>query len=306
MQALSGGGRVAGFLAALAAAAIWGGTYVVSRAVLDVVPPATLVVVRMLLSCLILLAFLRLLRRPLIPPRSAWPALIITGLVGNALSITAQFQGTALAGAAVGSVVTTASPVVTVALAVLTGREKVHPLSWVGLALSVVGVWVLSAPGGADPAGVAWLVLAAVSWGVLGHVGGGAAREHDAALVTAWASLVAVLALLPLSAFEVASGRVGLIGAGEVAGVLYLGIVATAAAFALWVYGVSRAGSVASGLAFFAQPLIGGVLGATLLKESLGGGFLTGAVLIVLGGFVAGRSVSASGPRASRPAPQPD
>ncbi|MER3443599.1 MAG: EamA/RhaT family transporter, partial [Meiothermus sp.] len=71
------------------------------------------------------------------------------------------------------------------------------------------------------------------------------------------------------------------ITAGIVAGVLYLGVVSTAVAFTFWVYAVARAGSVLSGIAFFAQPAVGALLGWALLGESLGLGFALGAALLV-------------------------
>ncbi|HWG85244.1 MAG TPA: DMT family transporter [Deinococcales bacterium] len=287
-----------GFLASLAATAIWGGTYVVSRGALEVVPPATLVAIRMALSAAALFLFLALSGRPLGLPRGAWRAALLTGLIGNALSIVAQFQGTALAGASVGSLVTTASPVVTVALAAATGMERVGWRAWAGLALALGGVWVLAAPGGGDPTGVAWLVLAAISWGLLGFIGGNAARRHDAAAVTAWACLVGAIALAPLAAVEVASGRVGPLTWSLAPALFYLSVVSTALAFALWVYGVANAGAVTSGLAFFAQPAVGALLGWSLLGEALGPAFAVGAFLILAGALVASPAARLLGRRA--------
>jgi drug/metabolite transporter (DMT)-like permease len=44
---------------------------------------------------------------------------------------------------------------------------------------------------------------------------------------------------------------------------------------------------VYSGLAYFAQPLVGAVLGAVVLGEQLGSGFALGAVLLILGVMIA-------------------
>ena len=102
-----------GVLAAVLASAIWGGMYVVSRVVLEVIPPITLVCIRMLVSSLFILGFLIVRGQNWRLPREIWGRVLAMGLIGNALSITAQFQGTHLAGAALGSLITTASPLVT-------------------------------------------------------------------------------------------------------------------------------------------------------------------------------------------------
>lgn len=274
-------------LAAASAAAIWGGMYVVSRVVLVAVPPLPLVAIRMALAAAALFGWLALSGRPLGLPREIRGRVIAMGLVGNALSIAAQFQGTALAGAAVGSLVTTAAPVVTVALSAAFGRERVGGRAWAGLALGLAGVAVLSGGGRADPAGVAWLVLAAVTWGLLGLIGGEVVARHDAALVTAWASLVGGLGVLPAALLELTRRPLGEVGLVTLAGIAYLGLVSTALAFALWVYGVSRAGSVRSGLAYFAQPAVGALLGWAVLGEPLNAGFFAGAALLGAGAALA-------------------
>ena len=110
-----------GFLAALAASAIWGGMYVISRIVLEVIPPLVLVAIRMLISALFIFGLYFLLRREWRIPKSAWSRVAIMGVVGNVVSISAQFIGTKLAGAALGSLITTASPLFTVAIAALFG-----------------------------------------------------------------------------------------------------------------------------------------------------------------------------------------
>jgi drug/metabolite transporter (DMT)-like permease len=277
-----------GFLAALAASAIWGGMYVVSRMVLEVIPPLPLVALRMLISAVAIFALFFVLRRDLRIPKAAWSRVAVMGVVGYVVSISAQFIGTKLAGAALGSLITTASPLFTVAIAALLGLEKVPIRAWLGLGLGMVAVYLLSGfAGGGDVTGALWLVLAALTWGVLGVVGGQTVARLDAFVVTAWASLIGFVGTLLLTPLEAAPIRFEAISPLVVLGVLYLGIVSTAVAFALWVYGVSRAGSVLSGIAFFAQPVVGSLLGAVVLQEQLGSSFVLAAGLLFVGGWLA-------------------
>ena len=276
-----------GVIAGVVASAIWGGMYVISKVVLGVIPPLTLVSVRMFIAFGAILIYLALLGRDWRLPKAAWGTVLAMGLMGYALSISAQFIGTDLAGAALGSLITTAAPLVTVALAALLRIEKVPLTAWIGLGVAMFGVYVLSGSGNASLAGVLWLLVAAVTWGILGLIGGQGVRQYDPALLTAWASLVGGIVLLAFVPSELGRQPIGEIGLGIVFGVLYLGIVSTAVAFALWVYSVANAGSVLSGLAFFAQPVVGGLLGWALLGEQLGWAFLLGAGLLFVGVWIA-------------------
>jgi uncharacterized membrane protein len=132
-----------GVIAAVLASSIWGGMYVVSRVVLEVIPPITLVCIRMFVSSLFILGLLVVRRQNWRLPREIWGRVLAMGLIGNALSITAQFQGTHLAGAALGSLITTASPLVTVALSAAFGLEKIPLRAWIGLGLGLLGVRTL-------------------------------------------------------------------------------------------------------------------------------------------------------------------
>ena len=87
--------RLLGALAGFAAAAIWGGMYVVSKYVLDVVPPLTLVLARLLVGALTLGAIAWLTGQPRVCRREL-PFLALLGLVGLCVSMIAQFAGTRL------------------------------------------------------------------------------------------------------------------------------------------------------------------------------------------------------------------
>ena len=205
------------------------------------------------------------------------------GVIGYTISISAQFIGTSLAGASLGSLITTAAPLVTVALSATLGLERIGLRAWLGTGLGALALIALYALGGgaaSSGAGIVWLLVAAVSWGVLGIIGANVVRQHDAFLVTGWASVIGCVGTLIFVPAELQTRVIGVITPAIVAGILYLGVVSTAIAFALWVYGVARAGSVLSGIAFFAQPLVGSLLGALLLGEQLGWPFALASVLL--------------------------
>jgi drug/metabolite transporter (DMT)-like permease len=272
-----------GILAAVVASSIWGGMYVISRVVLEVVPPVTLVSIRMVISAVVILVFYTLSGRNWRLPRAVWGRVALMGIIGYTISISAQFMGTALAGAALGSLITTAAPLVTVAIAAAFALERISLRAWLGTglgALALVVLYALNGGAASNVEGIAWLLVAAVSWGILGIIGGQTVERFDPFLITGWASVVGCVGTLLLVPWELSSKTIGTITPLIGLGILYLGVVSTAVAFALWVYGVAKAGSVLSGIAFFAQPLVGSLLGAVLLGETLGVGFGIAAALL--------------------------
>ena len=101
--------------------------------------------------------------------------------------------------------------------------------------------------------------------------------------VSLLAFLGGLLVSLPLAAVEATSTGIGPISTAGILGILYLGVVSTALAMYLWnrSLAVLEAGVVS--LLFFAQPVVGAGLGASLLGESLTAGFWIGAALIGVG-----------------------
>src|SRR5512135_1898519 len=129
--------RLAGALSGLTAASIWGGMYVVSDAVLDVVPPATLVLMRYVIALPVLWIAARLSHTRGIR-RVDWPRLALTAFVGFGISLLAQFAGTRLSTAAAGALITSATPAFIVVFAWLLLREVASTRQWWGLALATV------------------------------------------------------------------------------------------------------------------------------------------------------------------------
>ena len=125
------------------AASIWGGMYVVSDAVLDVIPPATFVLIRYLVALPVLGAATWLVHDRGIK-RPDWPKLALTAFAGFGVSLLAQFAGTKLSTAAAGALITSATPAFIVLFAWLLLREAASERQWLGLALATIGVLLIA------------------------------------------------------------------------------------------------------------------------------------------------------------------
>ena len=96
-------------LCGLGAAAIWGGMYVVSKVVLEVFPPFSLLTIRLALGALVLGTILFLQRKKGFT-REQFLSSFLVGFVGYGISLGFQFVGTKLSTASNGALVTSATP----------------------------------------------------------------------------------------------------------------------------------------------------------------------------------------------------
>ena len=69
-------------LAAFAAVAMWGVSFVATKAALREVSPVTLIFTRFALGTAVLILILKLKRESLVPPRETWPMLAVMGFIG--------------------------------------------------------------------------------------------------------------------------------------------------------------------------------------------------------------------------------
>jgi drug/metabolite transporter (DMT)-like permease len=278
--------RMLGGLCLAGAAGIWGGTYVVSKYVLDFLPPLTLVVIRFLIAALAI-GLVVLVQGNGRVRRADWGRVARYGLVGYTLSISAQFIGTKLSSAHMGAVLTSASPAFIALFAWWMLRERMNMRKIVTLLVATLGVLIVvgtdkGAEGTGTLGGNLFLVLAAVTWALYTVMGKRLSEGYPALTLTFWASLCGAVFTMPLAAWELAGSEVVWKADPVVwSGVLFLGLISTAVAFFLWVKGFELMDAGTAALFFFVQPIVGTLLGWLLLGETLTLSFLAGSVLII-------------------------
>lgn len=286
---MTGSGMWRGALYGLTAASIWGSMYVVSDLVLLVVPPFTLLTLRIVLGLAVLLP-LSLRQGHSLPGGRSLRSLLAVGVVGLGLSLGAQFLGTDLSTAVNGALVTSASPAFVVLFAVLLLRERLTMQRLFAIVLASVGVVIILDPASAEFAsdtfaGDAFLAVAAVTWGLYSVLVRRVTLDHatPTLMVTVVALLGGLLVSIPASILELTQRPIGAITLEIVLGILYLGIVSTAFALLLWNRAFSLVPATIASLFFFAQPLSGATLAAVFLDQQMTETLWLGGVLIALG-----------------------
>lgn len=279
---------VRGAVFGLTAAAIWGGMYVVTDVVLVTIPPFTLLTIRLVMGALVL-AFI-VWRRPdrSLPSRREVMRLLSVGFVGFGVSIGLQFVGTDKSTAVNGALITSASPAFILLFAVLILKERLTLRHIGAVALATAGVVIIVNPGKATFGSVTFvgdiaLGFAALTWGLYSVLVRLVSAQHDTLVVTLLAFTGGLFLAVPASALELGARPVGAITGGIIAGVLYLGIISTAVAMWMWNRAFALVDASIAALFFFAQPLVGALLGVLLLHQRMTANLWLGGGLIAVG-----------------------
>ncbi|HDX9686383.1 TPA: DMT family transporter [Bacillus thuringiensis] len=270
------------------AASIWGGMYVVSKYVLDFIPPLTLVWLRFIIAFVVLYGILKLAekkqKKKVTIRKKDWLLFAWIGFIGYFISITCQFIGTKLSDAHTGSLVTSATPAFMVIFAALILKEKLTARRLLSTIIATIGVIIVIGWGieiGSYFIGTIILVGAAITWALLSIYVKIASIQFSSLVITTYAIFFSLFFITPFMIWELQAASIGTVNTYVILGILYLGIVSTAGAFFLWNKGLELLDASIGSLFFFFQPIVGSLLGWLLLNETLNSNFFIGGILII-------------------------
>ena len=280
-----------GILSGVAASAIWGGMYVVSKVVMEVIPPFTLLTLRLVLGTLTLW-IITLFTSGIGFTRKQLLQVLGVGWVGYGVSLGFQFVGTKLSTASNGALVTSSTPAFVILFAAVILREQITRRKLLALAVSTLGVLAVIDPRSAKISpdffwGNLSLVAAAITWALYSVLIRKVTRSLDTLRVSLVAFWGGMLVTIPAGWWEISRLGIGEITPGIVWGILFLGIISTALAMYLWNTAFATLEAGVASLTLFAQPVVGAGLAAIFLEEHLNTAFLIGGVLICLGLWLA-------------------
>ena len=282
-----------GIFSGLAAAGIWGGVYVVSKAVMEHVHPFTLITVRMILGTFTL-ALVAAARGGIHVSRKVFWKLFGVGFVGYGISIGFQFTGTHLSTAANGSLVTSATPAFVLFFAAILLREKITLRRLLALTLASLGVLAVIDPRNASfSSSLFWgnlsLVAAALTWALYSVLIRMVTQETDVLTVSLVTFGGGLPVSVPLAVWEISRYGMPEMTPAIFWGILFLGTISTALAMYLWNTAFARLDAGVASLTFFAQPIVGTGLSAYFLHETITPLFLIGGILLGAGLILAAR-----------------
>ena len=256
---------------------------------LDDVPPATLALLRLLLGGAALALVVRGRARRAVTPADRW-RIAGMGILGTAAAFALSHWGLALSTATSAALLIVVEPIAIVLAAPVILGERLGRREAAGAALALAGT-VLVVLGGIPGLGTFlphWrgdvlLVLAGVAYASYTIFGREVLGRHDPVRVTLAAIGWGVVAIAPLAAAEWAAGLRPVWTARGIAGAAYLGVVITGFCYLLWNWALARVPAPRAAIFLNVQPVVGALLGVTLLGDRFTAFTLAGGALVVAG-----------------------
>jgi drug/metabolite transporter (DMT)-like permease len=266
-------------------AALWGLPYALISVALDHgAGPFMIAWARVASGALLLLALAAFLGRPGAFRDHPWTVAAVAvfdiAVPFTALSVAEQHVSSSMAGI----LIATTPLFVGVMAALLLPAERPSKRGWAGLIIGFAGVVGLFGAGVEGSAAAAVLVLvAAGSYAAASLLVNARLAGADSLSLGAAALAVAAIVLAPGAVLEREAGRAD---ATAWAAIAVLGVLCTAAAFALYYELIARAGATRAALTTYFSPLLSVSIGALVLGDTLLKSAAAGLALILAGSWL--------------------
>ena len=275
-----------GVAALLAAMGIWGGTYVVTDAVLGAIGPFAILLFRFVIALAVLAPFAW--KAGFRPRMIVKPIYLLFGFTGMVLHLSLENLGLQHTSPGSAALVIATAPAVTLVASVIFLKERLTVVRSLGIALSVAGAALVTqsdlATGGRSEMLGNLLVFGGVlAWGIYAVQGKRLSTEVPAIVSTTASAGAAMLLIAPVAVTEMFVAHTPSFDAGSIAGILFLGAGANAAAFALWNLSLKHVDASVAGSYINLVPVIGVIL-AVLFGDTMtatqwvGGGIVMAGV----------------------------
>ncbi|GAB1819956.1 DMT family transporter [Herbidospora sp. RD11066] len=271
-------------IAAAVTVVLWASAFVGIRHAVESYSPGALALGRMLAGALTLLVFL-LIRREGLPPRAAWPGIVISGVLWFGIYMIALNWGEQEVDAGTAAMVVNIGPIIIAVLSGLFLKEGFPRRLLMGMTVSFAGAVVvgfsMSEGGGASILGVALCVVAAVTWAIATIVQKPALKHASALQVTTFGCIIGAITCLPFAGQLVSQAAEAPLSA--TLNLIYLGVFPTALAFTTWAYALARTTAGKMGATTYVVPAIVILMAWALLGETPTWLALAGGALCLAG-----------------------
>jgi drug/metabolite transporter (DMT)-like permease len=278
----------------LVAALLWGGVFAAAKLGMQEIPVPSFLVLRLVIATALLVVIAGGVGW-LGSLRASWRVLIAAGLAQTTFQVL-LLQGINQTSAALSAILLASAPLMTAAWLGVTGVERLVPRQWLGLGMGLAGVALLVGVDGLSGGGtlVGNLIAfgAGAAWAWYGLAIGPLARAVGPIRAACATVGMAALVLLPFGIGEVPSLSWSQVSITGWAGLLYGAVLGLVVATALWVRSVERWGTQATMNYSYLEPVAAVVIAAVLLGELLRPIQGVGAVLALLGVYLASAPVA--------------
>lgn len=277
---------------------IWGTNYSIIKSALREIDAQAFNGLRLIEASVLMLAVMSLARRLRWNPaqifytdspvtRRDWIAIAALGIVGHCIYQYCFIGGMARTSVANSALILTASPVVITVLSALMGHDRVAPFHWLGIALSVAGIYIVVGHG-ARLAGETWtgdlmMALAVVCWAAYTVGARSLMQRHSPVGVTALSMAIGTAVYVPLVSPHILRVSWADVSITSWVSLVYSAAFAICVAYVIWYAGVRELGSARTAVYSNLLPIVAMLTASIWLHEPLGPTKLIGAAAVLTG-----------------------
>jgi len=280
-------------LALLGACFLWAISFVATKIALEMIPPLTVVSLRLLIAAVCFLPILATGGRwATVAKRPILLKLLGLSLFGAGLHYGFQTVGLQTTNASNASVYVATGPITILLLAVVFLGEKLNARKLLGIAIAIAGVIIVMGPAklagfglGGNLLGDLLVFVSIVMWGCFTVFGKKLTDFLGALTVTAAVTLIGATWMVPVGLFEMFRTGFGLaeISPSAWAAVTYLGVGCNFVAVLLYFTALEQTESQKVGVYLYSIPPMTAVIASVILDEPITLGLVIGAALVIVG-----------------------
>lgn len=274
---------------------LWGGNFVIGRAVSEDIPPITLAFLRWIVAFLIFfpIAYQRTKKEwPAL--RQHWGVVIVLALTGVAAFNTLVYIGLHYTTSINASLMNSSTPIIIYILSFIFLKERLTKFQLLGTLLSLAGVLFIISGGSLQSLlsfsfnkGDLIVLVAVVCWSVYSLLikkYAGKLPGYSTFLVTI---AIGAIMLLPFAVYEqLTSSQTILWNASTIGAIIYVGVIASIVAFLSWNNGVVSLGANKAGIYLNFIPLFATIFAVLFLNEQLLLAQIIGGIAVIAGVFI--------------------
>ncbi len=269
---------------------IWGANFIVMKAAFRELPPLAFNAVRMTVAAVLMGGIWLVRERQRKMPRSDWLRLAGVGLLGNTCYQVLFAIGLDLTTSAISSLLIGTIPIWTALLAMVLGWERISTRTWLGIALAVGGVILitLSSPqGDSSPqdllVGNLLTLGAAICWAGYTVLSKRLLERYSALRVSAVGLVLGVPGLWPFALPHLLSVDWRALSPWVYGSIFYTSCFPIALAYLIWSYSIQQLGAARTAVFNNIVPVVTFALASFVLHEPITWLHMLGGA-IVLGG----------------------
>lgn len=290
--------RIPPFMLLIIATILWGGNFVIGRAVATELPPYTLAFLRW---CVALIVFLPIawssLKQEWYLIRKHLLVVFFMSLTGVAAFNTLVYVGLHYTTAINASLMNTSTPIIIYILSFIFLKERLTKNQLIGTAISLTGVLAIISNGSVESLlelsfnfGDLIVLIAIICWSIYSLLVKQYSNHLPGNSTFLFSIMLGTLILFPFFMYELLNPTIHIIwSVGSISAIFYTGIFASIVAFICWNTGVIRLGANKAGIFLNFIPVFATIFAVLFIDESLQLFQVIGGLFVIIGVYLSTR-----------------